>query len=97
MGTGLWMDPQHAQRMLPGFWRHNTQDDALAPVDLLTFDACGRYIEEGWGEGKGRRGCLGGRINSIPCRASYFALGRFIESDDQHQDDLKNWMNSKFN
>ena len=26
-------------------------------------------------EGKGRRCCLGDRIESIPCRASYFAPG----------------------
>ena len=29
-------------------------------------------------EGKGRRCCLGERIDSIPCRASYFAPGRRI-------------------
>ena len=26
---------------------------------------------------KGRRCCLGGRIDSIPCRASYFVPGQF--------------------
>ena len=36
-------------------------------------------------KGKGRRFCLGGRINSIACRASCFAL-----------DDLKNRMNCTF-
>ena len=30
-------------------------------------------------EGKGSRYCLADRIDSIPCRASYFALGRFEE------------------
>ena len=30
-------------------------------------------------KGKGRRCCLGGRIYSIPCRTSYFALDDFEE------------------
>ena len=29
-------------------------------------------------EGKGRRCCLGDRINSIPCRAIYFVPGKII-------------------
>ena len=33
----------------------------------------------------------GGRIYSIHCRASYFALGRLEDKDENHQDDLKNY------
>ena len=52
--------------------------------------------------GKGRRWCLGGRIDSFLCRASSMAPGRFEEyigwiaqgrseeSDELHQDDMKN-------
>ena len=37
----------------------------------------------------GRRCCFGNRVYSFSCHASYFALGRFEEQDDLHQDDLK--------
>ena len=45
-------------------------------------------IEDGR-EGKGRRCYLGDRTASIPCRASYFAPGRFGEEADFHLDELK--------
>ena len=40
-------------------------------------------------KGKGHRCCFVDRIYSIPCRSSYFAIGRFEEQYDLHQDDLK--------
>ena len=33
-------------------------------------------------------------IKSIPCRASYFAPGRYKEKVEFHQDNMKNRMNS---
>ena len=54
-------------------------------------------IEEGYcvyrREGKDRCCCLGDRIYSIPCHASYFALGRMEEQDELRQDDLKKRIN----
>ena len=44
-------------------------------------------------EGKGRRGCLGDRIYSIPCHTSYFALGWNEEKDEFHQDDMNKSLN----
>ena len=44
-------------------------------------------------EGKGRRYCLGGRIDSSLCCTCYFASGRLEDLDELHQDDMKNWMN----
>ena len=35
-------------------------------------------------EGNGRRCCLGGRIDSIPCHARYFEPGRIEEKDELH-------------
>ena len=34
-------------------------------------------IEKYRKKGKGRRYCLGARLYFIPCRSSYFAIGRF--------------------
>ena len=48
------------------------------------------------GKGKGRRCCLGNRNYSIPCRASYCALGKFKKKDELHQYDLKKTMNSSY-
>ena len=47
-------------------------------------------------KGKGRRCCVRDRIYSISCQGSYFAVGRFEEYDELHQDDLKKRMNSSF-
>ena len=44
-------------------------------------------------EGKGRRCCLGGRIDSISCLASYFSPGQFEEQDELHHDDTRNRIN----
>ena len=38
--------------------------------------------------------CLVGRIDSIPCHASYFSPGWYEDLDELHQDDLKNRINS---
>ena len=43
-------------------------------------------------EGKPLRCCLGGRIDSFLCPASYFAPGRFEDLDELHQDDMNNRM-----
>ena len=51
---------------------------------------------EGRSKGQGRRFCLGDRIYSISCRASYCDLGRFKEWDELHPDDLKKRMNSSY-
>ena len=42
-------------------------------------------------KGKGRRCCLGERIYSIPCRAIYFAPGRFEEKDGGHETKWRNY------
>ena len=47
-------------------------------------------------EGKSRRCCVEDRMYSIPYRASYFALGRFEEQDELHQDYLKTRMSSSY-
>ena len=38
--------------------------------------------------------CLVGRIDSIPCHASYFLPGWYEDLDELHQDDMKNRINS---
>ena len=43
-------------------------------------------------EVKGRRCCLGGRIDKIPYHASYFVPGRYEELDELREDDMKNRM-----
>ena len=40
-------------------------------------------------KGKGRRCCLGDRIYFILCRTSCYALARFEEQYELHQDDLE--------
>ena len=47
-------------------------------------------------DGKGRHCCLGDRIYSIPCDASYFAPGWYEEKDEFHQDDMKKRMSSSY-
>ena len=53
----------------------------ISPSPLVSIPLSFTTIEEGKDrrEGKGRGSCLGGRIDSIPCRASYLAQGRFEE------------------
>ena len=52
---------------------------------------CGFSISATTAKGKGRRCCLGERIYSIPCRAIYFAPGRFEEKDGGHETKWRNY------
>ena len=47
------------------------------PLYCSEFEPYKKYKDRR--EGKGRRFCFVGRIYSIPCRASYFALDDFEE------------------
>ena len=47
-------------------------------------------------EGKGRRCCMGDRIESIPCRAGYFAPGWFEEKDEFILFFKSSWCNSSY-
>ena len=86
------------RRRPPWSWPSAQPDPWLTPAHTVrTHDNYRRG-------GKGRRCCLGHRMYSIPCRASYFApgwyeekrihQGRFEEKDEFIQDDLKKKMNS---
>ena len=54
----------------------------LAASELMDYSHKRRIKDRS--KGKGRRFCLGDRIYSIPCRASYCA--RFEKKDELHQD-----------
>ena len=67
---------------------------------LLTYRHMGHCFPEKKdlyrSQGTGRRCYFGDRIYSISYHTNYFALGRYEEQDELHQDGLRKRMNSSY-